>query len=217
MTDWEYFKNPRALQVFLYLLLKACYQETVIEGVTLQAGQIILHMHKMAKKLGMDYQTFRYFINMFLSNKIISKSTTQNTTQNKTIITISEYESYDHGESVSLPISLPKSKENFPHTPLKEINTKKDLFVPNQKNFSNFVKKYNDMMKGTNTTPVKYMTETRKKSVANLYDKYGWDKMRQVIEKAARSNILNEHGVNFNWLFKEDNFVSVLEGNFDNK
>jgi hypothetical protein len=41
--------------------------------------------------------------------------------------------------------------------------------------------------------------------------------MRQVIEKAARSNILNEHGVNFNWLFKEDNFVSVLEGNFDNK
>jgi hypothetical protein len=213
MTDWEYFKNPRALQVFLYLLLKACYQETVIEGVTLQAGQVLTSERKMAKDLGMALMTLDYYLKLFCKNNFI----VQTFVHSKSVITICKYESYGNGKSGDSYRYSYTFKENFPHTPLKEINTKKDLFVPNQKNFSNFVKKYNDMMKGTNTTPVKYMTETRKKSVANLYDKYGWDKMRQVIEKAARSNILNEHGVNFNWLFKEDNFVSVLEGNFDNK
>jgi hypothetical protein len=70
MTDWEYFKNPRALQVFLYLLLKACYQETVIEGVTLQAGQVLTSERKMAKDLGMALMTLDYFLICYFVKKI---------------------------------------------------------------------------------------------------------------------------------------------------
>lgn len=66
---------------------------------------------------------------------------------------------------------------------------------------------------------LRVVTEDRKKAVKDILKKYGPDTVKEVLDKAQSSSFLKgETGTwkcGFDWIFKEKNFVKILEGNYD--
>lgn len=71
----------------------------------------------------------------------------------------------------------------------------------------------------TGLKQLRVFTDSRKKAVRDILRKYGPDTVKEVLDKAQSSRFLKgETGTwkcGFDWLFKEQNFVKVLEGNYD--
>ncbi|MCL1673602.1 hypothetical protein [Elizabethkingia ursingii] len=63
----------------------------------------------------------------------------------------------------------------------------------------------------------------RAKEVRLILKDYGEDKVKQMIDKASKSDFLNglvkerDFKAGFDWIFKPSNFIKILEGNYDNK
>lgn len=65
------------------------------------------------------------------------------------------------------------------------------------------------------------LSERRRKSVNSRLSEHGLDAVLTVIRKAAASDFLNGGGENrwradFDWIFRPNNFIKILEGNYDN-
>lgn len=64
------------------------------------------------------------------------------------------------------------------------------------------------------------MTKKRREAVAARARKYGKESLEKVVVYAAKSAFLNGENekswvADFNWLFKPNNYVKVLEGNYN--
>lgn len=69
---------------------------------------------------------------------------------------------------------------------------------------------------------IKSLTDKRKKALKTLDSKYSLADIQTVFEKAEKSDFLSGRngswpGCNFDWLINPNNFIKVLEGNYDNK
>lgn len=69
---------------------------------------------------------------------------------------------------------------------------------------------------------IKTLSDRRKKSMRSLYKQFSLADIQTVFEKAEASDFLtgrnnNKWSCNFDWLMNSNNFVKVLEGNYDNK
>ncbi|WP_273000723.1 hypothetical protein [Hydrogenibacillus schlegelii] len=69
---------------------------------------------------------------------------------------------------------------------------------------------------------VKSLTGERRRNIANLLGRYGLDAIRTVFEKAEASDFLSGRngkwrGCSLDWLIREENFVRVWEGRYDNR
>lgn len=71
-------------------------------------------------------------------------------------------------------------------------------------------------------TSVKMFTEKRKKAVLARYREHGREAIFEMMKKASTSKFLNGQGkhsfvATFDWLFRPENFVKTLEGNYDDR
>lgn len=68
---------------------------------------------------------------------------------------------------------------------------------------------------------VKSLTATRKKNITARLKDYGMEKIVEVFHKAEASDFLcgrvKEWKAGFDWVMKPENFVKIMEGNYDNK
>lgn len=68
---------------------------------------------------------------------------------------------------------------------------------------------------------VKSLTATRKKNITLRLKDYGMEKIDEVFHKAEASDFLcgrvKEWKAGFDWVMKPENFVKIMEGNYDNK
>lgn len=68
---------------------------------------------------------------------------------------------------------------------------------------------------------VKVISDTRKKNVTAIHDRYGMDSIQAVFENAEASSFLKgaDGGwkASFDWMMKDANFIKVLEGNYADK
>lgn len=81
---------------------------------------------------------------------------------------------------------------------------------------------FNSVMEAKTINQIERMTSKRKSAVNARIAEYGKDAVKKVIDKAANSVFLNGGGdrafiASFDWLFKPNNFIKVLEGNYDNR
>jgi hypothetical protein len=59
----------------------------------------------------------------------------------------------------------------------------------------------------------------REKAVAQIWTQFGADSVNEVVSRAAVSPFLNGEGkkhfvATFDWIFKPENFLKILEGNY---
>lgn len=88
--DWEWYKDPNTMRLFIHCLLKANWKDGKFQGVDVPRGSFVTGRKQLAEELGISEQSIRTSINRLKStNEITTKST------NKfTIITIVNYGEY---------------------------------------------------------------------------------------------------------------------------
>ena len=91
-------------------------------------------------------------------------------------------------------------------------------------NFSGVMAFFNAMMEKHHAViaTITDMTKKRRDSVAARIRSYGIESLKKVIVNAATSDFLNGENdkswvADFNWLFKPNNYVKVLEGNYNHQ
>ncbi len=71
-----------------------------------------------------------------------------------------------------------------------------------------------------NLPKVQKVSENRKKRIKTIISEYGLNKVIQVFQTAGESSFLNGGKgwkASFDWIMKTENFIKVLEGNYENK
>ena len=104
----------------------------------------------------------------------------------------------------------------------KELDIRRNQLIPSNSK-SNIVNElvdtYNEMFK-SQLSKVRDITPKRKQAVLNILKAYGKAAVLEVFDKVSKSEFLlgNTGGtwkVSFDWIFKKDNFIKILEGNYD--
>jgi hypothetical protein len=122
--DWEWRKKPEFVSVFVFLLIKANYDEGKFEGFTINRGQLVTSIENIAKATGVSIQTVRTILGKFQkSGEILLKST------NKfSIITLCNYETYQ-GENLQTNKQLTNNQQTTNNNKeIKNIRTNNILY-----------------------------------------------------------------------------------------
>lgn len=94
IMDWEWFADAETLQLFLYLLLTANYEDRKWKDITIQRGQLVTSLSGLASSLNMSVKKIRVRLNRLAdSGTIITEWTNK-----YSVITICNYDSYQDGE-----------------------------------------------------------------------------------------------------------------------
>jgi hypothetical protein len=85
---------------------------------------------------------------------------------------------------------------------------------------ADFISWFNGKVQNARIPKIRLFTENREKAVAQVWTQFGADSVNEVICRAAVSPFLNGEGkkhfvATFDWIFKPENFLKILEGNFD--
>ncbi len=89
-TEWEWYKDPNTMRLFVHCLLKANWKEAKFMGEVIPRGSFVTSLDKLAKELGLTVQEIRTALKHLIStNEVTSKSTNK-----YRIITVVNYELY---------------------------------------------------------------------------------------------------------------------------
>ena len=109
--------------------------------------------------------------------------------------------------------------------PLKQYNNNKQenqLTADESKasRQADFISWFNGKVQNARIPKIRLFTENREKAVAQVWTQFGADSVNEVVSRAAVSPFLNGEGkkhfvATFDWIFKPENFLKILEGNFD--
>jgi 23S rRNA A1618 N6-methylase RlmF len=115
--DWQWFKKPEAVQLFIYMLLKANHKDGNWQGHEIKKGQFITSAQTISNDTKLSLQVVRTLLKKFeLTNEIIVKST------NKfTMLTICKYECYQDENNATN-----KQLTNKQQTSNKQLTTNKN-------------------------------------------------------------------------------------------
>ena len=115
--DWQWFKKPEAVQLFIYMLLKANHKGGNWQGHEIKKGQFITSAQTISNDTKLSLQVVRTLLKKFeLTNEIIVKST------NKfTMLTICKYECYQDESNMTN-----KQLTNKQQTTNKQLTTNKN-------------------------------------------------------------------------------------------
>jgi len=87
---------------------------------------------------------------------------------------------------------------------------------------ANFVRWFNEGVKGSKIPQVRSLSERRVAMIDEIHKRFTAQQCNEALWRAVHSRFLNGHGkkgfqVTFDWLFRVDNFVKVLEGNYQSR
>ncbi len=138
--NWEWYKDINTKTVFLDLLLRACYEDTEYQGMTLKKGQLITSINEIALRTNLSVQNVRTSLAKLKStSELTSTSTSELTsklTRNKTLITITNWAKFQFCERELT--STPTSKINKNQQANQQvINTLKEKEIKNINNINN--------------------------------------------------------------------------------
>lgn len=125
---WEWFDKPEMVQVFVYLLLKANHDAKEWHGMTIERGQIVTSVAKIAQETRLSVRTVRTCLERLKSTSEV----TITTTTKFTLITISKYDTYQDGDDAS-DKAFDKVVDN-PTTNERQTNDKQTTTNKNEEN-----------------------------------------------------------------------------------
>ena len=90
ITDWEWFRHPNTLALFIYLLIKANYKDLSFHGKVIRRGQLVSSLPKIATGVGLSIQQTRTaLMHLISTGEVTDEANTQ-----YRIITIVKYDDY---------------------------------------------------------------------------------------------------------------------------
>jgi len=90
IVNWEWFKHPNTLSLFIYLLLKANYKDLDFRGRTIRRGQMLTSLTSISTGTGLSVQQAR----TALAHLISTGEVTDEATNQGRLITVIKYDEY---------------------------------------------------------------------------------------------------------------------------
>ena len=59
ITHWGWYQDGNTFRLFIHLLLKANYDDSVFEGVPVKRGQVVTSLPRLSKETGMTVMEIR--------------------------------------------------------------------------------------------------------------------------------------------------------------
>ena len=111
MLNWKWFSEPNTLAVFIYFLLKANTEDRLCNDIVVRTGELLVSRKEISNTTGLTEQMVRTAIAHLVSTNEISiraakksdNKSTKKTTKNGTIITITNYVTYQNNFKGSQP------------------------------------------------------------------------------------------------------------------
>lgn len=202
----ELFNNPKFLSnhdvPWLYAILIVNSDEN---------GVVEIKQRSFAREIGISYQTLRTLLDKLESTQLITQSATQYLTQ----ITICQ------SVQKRKPVTQSKTQQ------LTQLTTQSEsLLIPevkgsNEIDFDSFMRFFNESVSTTAIPTIRVMTDKRKKLLRVRLKDFDKRTLMLVIQRAVASDFLTgrktDWKADFDWIFKQDNFIRILEGKYDNR
>ena len=101
IQDWTWYKNPYTSKLFLHLLLTACEDNCVQDGVPVERGQVCMSLRQMSEECGVSVSQCRTAI----KNLCHTGEIEVNTDHKKFVITIINYDTYQGKEKPKMRVN----------------------------------------------------------------------------------------------------------------
>ena len=237
-ADWEWFAVPEMVQVFIYLLINANYEDKKWQGKVVEKGQLITSIDAIKCATHLSPQQIRTCLARLESTgEILKKSTNK-----YTLITICNYERYQSFDEQSNKQTTNKQQTNNKQsTTTKEykniinnnislVSTKEIVKTPSPRTENPSL----EVQAMWNNTCVSLprlvkMTDVRKNKIRLRLQEMGGDDilkglatMQEVFTLIEQSNFLkgenkNNWKASFDWVMDSpNNWVKIIEGNYKN-
>ena len=92
MAEWEHFKDSNTVHVFLFLLIFAVGNDMECHGRTLQAGQYITSIKKIAESTGLTVKQVRRCLSVLKDSGEISADTINHEYTVYTVVNYAQYQ-----------------------------------------------------------------------------------------------------------------------------
>lgn len=224
--------NSKQKAILITILLLASHKEKgwiwKNKNFQIQPGQFITSLQSLAKKSGKDIsiRNVRTALEHFENIGFLTNESTK-TGRLVTIVNWGIYQSLDDETDKNTDKEVTKTRQ----TGDKQVTTIKNVRREECKNvikkdfnntlvYERVIKFYNDNR--YNLPEVRNLTDKRKKNINARLKEHTEEDIQTVFLKARDSDFLqgksgNWKGCGFDWLINPNNFVKVLEGNYDNK
>ena len=104
ITQWEWYTHSETLHLFLHLVLNANHKDRQWRGIEVKRGQIIVGRRKLSHDTGLSEQSIRTSLKRLKStHELTTKSTNQHS-----LITICNYDTYNNNDILSTSNSTSK-------------------------------------------------------------------------------------------------------------
>lgn len=189
LTDWQWITSGNHLKLFLQILLRANYKESTWRKKTIFPGQILTGRKQLAAWSGLSEQQVRTCLSdLFATGEITIK-----TTNNFSIITVCNWETYQGDDAVTTNTSTNQITNDQP-TDNQQITTSK---------------KANKGKKGKKNTPLKVLSDKESMAVEIL------NHLNEVCSRNFR--LSDENFKLVTSLFKQDYTVEHIQSVIDFK
>ncbi|CCL84894.1 hypothetical protein KLK96_06580 [Clostridioides difficile] len=174
-----------------------------------KSGQLITSLESIANMCSKDVsiQNVRTALKKFERYGFL---TNKSTNKNR-LITIENWELYQSNE---------ENQQTNQHAINKQLTTNKNVNNEKSKIYSEIIEKFN--ITCTELSKVKKLTEARKKVINARIKEYDKETVLEIIHIVSKTSFLNgsnEKGwkANFDWIMSPNNFIKILEGNYQDK
>jgi len=135
IVNWEWFDDDKAFKLFVYILVKANWEDTPWEqkNMIIRRGELVTSLSKLSKELGYSVGEIRHRLN----NMQISKQIALKSTNKYTIITVCNYDDYQD------PVQE-KDTQNRTQTARKSATSKEERIEEENIKKKNSIKKRKD-------------------------------------------------------------------------
>lgn len=120
ILDWEHFKDPKTLSLFITLLLLANHKTVKMDdGTVLKRGQVMTSFRSLSRITGLSLQEVR----TQLSTLSLTQEITRVSSSKNSIITLINYDKYQTANTAN------NTANNTEINTKQEVNNSKELFT----------------------------------------------------------------------------------------
>lgn len=222
ITSWEWYDDIPTFRVFTHLLLTCNWQEGKWHGHTIQPGQRVVSLAKLAEETGMSVKAVRTALERLETAQSLARSKIGKVG----IITIKNWRKYQREGTVCGTETARKGHGNGTETATNEESKKaRKQEIPPYSPPKGTLEEYRQVfLEECPSLPkpqeASGWSNARKKALKSK--RVSLEEFRDVCKKIERSDFLTGRsgtwaGCSIDWILKPANWQKILEGNYDNR